>query len=240
VLGVVLVTLGAAVKATAVVALPFLVWVWAGHLASTFWKNFTRALACALATFVATFALATVVAGVDLGWLEALQAPGMIVNWLSLPTAVGEFVHTVVGIFVEGNKSWFVNIARVIGGLLFFVIAVRQWWRSRHGGADAVRRMAFVLFAMAVLSPATLPWYLTWSFVIAAALSWQRRQLAILVAAAVFLVLTYAPDGEDLLYNWPFIAGAIAVSILAGISLLRNDPLRLFGEREELVEPAKA
>ncbi|MDQ3404954.1 MAG: polyprenol phosphomannose-dependent alpha 1,6 mannosyltransferase MptB [Actinomycetota bacterium] len=238
VLGVVLVTLGAAVKATAVVALPFLVWVWAGHLASTFWKNFTRALACALATFVATFALATVVAGVDLGWLEALQAPGMIVNWLSLPTAVGEFVHTVVGIFVEGNKSWFVNIARVIGGLLFFVIAVRQWWRSRHGGADAVRRMAFVLFAMAVLSPATLPWYLTWSFVIAAALSWQRRQLAILVAAAVFLVLTYAPDGEDLLYNWPFIAGAIAVSILAGISLLRNDPLRLFGEREELVEPA--
>jgi alpha-1,6-mannosyltransferase len=235
VIGVALVTLGAAVKVTAVLALPFLVWVWAAHLTSSFWRNFARATACAVATFVATFAVTTVVAGVDLGWLKGLQAPGNIVNWLSLPTAVGEFVHTVVGIFVEGNKSWFVNIARGIGGIIFLVIAARLWWQSRFGGADAVRRMAFALFALAVFSPATLPWYLTWGFVIAAALRWQHRQLAILVSAAVFLVLTYSPDGEDLLYNWLFMAGAVAVSLLAGFSLLRNDPLGLFSDHEELV-----
>ncbi|MGQ0837300.1 polyprenol phosphomannose-dependent alpha 1,6 mannosyltransferase MptB [Actinokineospora sp.] len=235
VLGVVLVTLGVAVKATAAIALPFLVWVWAGHLKATFWKNFTRAVAAAVATFVVTFAAATLIAGLNLGWIKALQAPTMIVNWLSIPTAVGESVHTVVDLFIDANKSWFVNTTRVLGGLLFFTIAARQWWQARHGGSDAVRRMAFVLFAVAVLSPATLPWYLAWGFVIAAALPWQRRQLAILVSAAVFLVLTYSPAGEDLLYNWPFIAGAVAVSLLAGFSLLRNDPLGLFGEREELV-----
>ncbi|GLZ37194.1 hypothetical protein Acsp05_08190 [Actinokineospora sp. NBRC 105648] len=235
VLGIVLVTLGAAVKATAAIALPFLVWVWAGHLKSTFWKNFARALAAAVGTFVATFAVATLLAGVNLGWFKALQAPTMIVNWLSIPTAVGEFLHAVVDIFFTTNKSWFVNTTRVIGGLIFFTIGIRQWWLSRAGGSDAVRRMSFVLFAVAVLSPATLPWYLTWGFVIAAALPWQRRQLAILVSAAVFLVLTYSPAGEDLLYNWAFIAGAVAVSILAGISLLRPDPLRLFSDHEELV-----
>nr|WP_228771366.1 polyprenol phosphomannose-dependent alpha 1,6 mannosyltransferase MptB [Actinokineospora iranica] len=244
VLGVALVTLGAAVKATAAIALPFLVWVWAGHLKSTFWKNFTRAVAAAFATFVVTFAVTTLLAGVNLGWFKALQAPTMIVNWLSIPTGVGEIAHTLVDVFVDANKSWFVNTARVIGGLAFFTIGIHQWWLSRHGGSDAVRRMAFILFAVAVLSPATLPWYLTWGFVIAAALPWQRRQLAILVSAAVFLVLTYSPAGEDLLYNWPFIAGAVAVSILAGFTLLRNDPLRLFGDREELVTvdpaPAKA
>ncbi|MGH3858566.1 polyprenol phosphomannose-dependent alpha 1,6 mannosyltransferase MptB [Actinokineospora sp.] len=240
VLGILLVTLGAAVKATAAIALPFLVWVWAGHLNSTFWKNFTRACAASVAIFVGAFAATTWLAGVNLGWFKALQAPAMIVNWLSIPTAAGEIVHTVVNVVIDANKSWFVNTARAIGGLLFFAIAIRQWWLSRHGGSDAVRRMAFVLFAVAVLSPATLPWYLTWGFVIAAALPWQRRQLAILASAAVFLVLTYSPAGEDLLYNWPFIAGAIAVSVLAGISLLRNDPLGLFGERQELVTlPAK-
>lgn len=237
VLGIALVTLGAAVKATAMVALPFLVWVWAGHLGSTLWRNFARAVSAAVATFLVTFAAATWVGGVSLGWFEALQAPTMIVNWLSLPTAAGEIVHTVAGLFIDANKSWFVNTARVLGGLLFFALAGREWWRSRHGGPDAVRRMAFVLFAVAVLSPATLPWYLSWGFVIAAALTWQRRQLAILVAAAVFLVLTYSPAGEDLLYNWLFIAGAVAVSVLAGISLLRSDPLGLFADRQELPDP---
>ncbi|WP_425394022.1 polyprenol phosphomannose-dependent alpha 1,6 mannosyltransferase MptB [Actinokineospora inagensis] len=236
VLGIALVTLAAAVKATAALALPFLVWVWAGHLKSTFWKNFTRAVAAAVATTVVTFTAATLLAGVNLGWVKALQAPTMIVNWLSLPTAVGEFAHTVADLFFDSNKAWFVNTTRVLGGILFFVIAARQWWRARHGGADAVRRAAFVLFAVAVLSPATLPWYLTWGFVIAAALPWQRTRLAVVVGAAVFLVLTYSPAGEDLLYNWPFIACALAVSVLAGVSLLRQDPLRLFDDRHELVQ----
>ncbi|WP_018680313.1 polyprenol phosphomannose-dependent alpha 1,6 mannosyltransferase MptB [Actinokineospora enzanensis] len=235
VLGITLVTLAAAVKATAGFALPFLMWVWAARMKSTFWKNFVRASAAVIGTTVAVFAVVTVVSGVDLGWFKALQAPTMIVNWLSLPTGVGEFVHTLADLFVDSNKTWFVNTARVIGGLAFFIIAVRQWWLARGGGSDAVRRMAFVLFALAVLSPATLPWYLTWGFMIAAALPWQRRQLAILVSAGVFLVLTYSPAGEDLLYNWLFIAGALAVSVLAGISLLRIDPLHLFGDRRELV-----
>ncbi|PPK71447.1 polyprenol phosphomannose-dependent alpha 1,6 mannosyltransferase MptB [Actinokineospora auranticolor] len=233
--GIVLVTLAAAIKATAMMALPFLVWVWAAHLGATFWRNAFRAVAAALATFLVTFGGVTLLAGVDLGWFKALQAPTMIVNWLSIPTAVGEFAHTVADLFFDANKAWFVNTARVIGGLAFFVIAARQWWLSRHGGSDAVRRMAFILFALAVLSPATLPWYVTWGFVIGAALPWQRRQLAILVSAGVFLVLTYSPAGEDLLYNWPFIACAIAGSVLAGISLLRVDPLGLFGPRRELV-----
>ncbi|PWW63556.1 alpha-1,6-mannosyltransferase [Actinokineospora spheciospongiae] len=233
VVGILLVTLGVAVKATAAIALPFLVWVWAGHLNSTPVKNFVRAGAAAVGVFVATFAVTTLAAGVNLGWIQALQAPTMIVNWLSVPTAVGEVVHSVVDLFVNANKSWFVNTTRVLGALVFVWIAARQWWQSRAGGSDAVRRMSFVLFAVAVLSPATLPWYLTWGFVIAAALPWQRRQLAILVSAAVFLVLTYSPAGEDLLYNWVFIACAVAVSVLAGFSLLRVDPLGLFTDHRE-------
>jgi len=235
VLGIIVVTLAVAVKATAVVALPFLVWVWANHLESTRWRNFTRACACSVGIFVVTFGAATVVSGVDLGWIMALDAPTAIVNWLSIPTGVGEIVHGLLGVFVELPKVWVVNALRVVGGIVLIWILVRQWWASRDGGPDAVRRAAIALFAVAVLSPATLPWYLVWGFVLAAALRWERRQLAVLVTFAVFLVLTYTPAGDDLLYNWLFILLAAGVSILAGLSLLRRDPLNLFHTREPVL-----
>jgi alpha-1,6-mannosyltransferase len=234
--GIVLVTIGVAVKATGAVALPFLVWVWAGHLSSTRWRNFARACACSVGIFVATFAVATIVSGVNLGWIAALDAPTAIVNWLSLPTGVGELIHSVVGLVIDLDKVYFVNAMRVVGGILMIVILVKQWWRARDGGPDAVKRAAIALLVVAILSPATLPWYLTWGFMLAAALPWKRRQLAVQVSLAVFLVLTYTPAGDDLLYNWLFIACAAGVSVLAGVSLLRHDPLKLFAaDREPLV-----
>jgi alpha-1,6-mannosyltransferase len=235
VLGMIVLTLAVAVKATAAVALPFLVWVWAGHLESTRWRNFTRACALSVGIFVVTFAAATIVSGVDLGWIGALDAPTAIVNWLSIPTGAGEILHGIVGIFVELPKVWFVTAMRIVGGGLLLWILVRQWWLARDGGPDAVRRAAIALFAFAVLSPATLPWYLVWGFVLAAALRWERRQLAVLVTFAVFLVLTYTPAGDDLLYDWLFMLLAAGVSILAGMSLLRRDPLNLFHTREPLL-----
>ncbi|HEU5474685.1 MAG TPA: polyprenol phosphomannose-dependent alpha 1,6 mannosyltransferase MptB [Actinophytocola sp.] len=240
VLGVVLVTMAVAVKATAAIALPFLVWVWAGHLGSTLLRGFLRAVAAAVLTFVATFAALTLVAGVDLGWVMTLGSSSRIVNWLSLPTGIGELIHTLIGIFVDVNKSWVVNIVRALGGLLLLVILVRQWWLAREGGPDAVRRAGIALLALAILSPATLPWYLTWGFVLVAGIAWQRRQLAGVVGIAVFLVLTYSPAGEDQLYQPLYLLLAVAVSVLAGVSLLRPDPLRLSirADREEQAAPS--
>jgi alpha-1,6-mannosyltransferase len=235
VLGMIVLTLAVAVKATAVVALPFLVWVWAGHLTSTRWRNFARACSLSVGIFVVTFAAATIVSGVDLGWIMALDAPTAIVNWLSVPTGAGEILHGLVGLFADLPKVWFVTIMRVLGGILLVWLLVRQWWFARDGGPDAVRRAAIALFAFAILSPATLPWYLVWGFVIAAALRWERRQLAVLVTFAVFLVLTYTPAGDDLLYNWLFMALAAGVSILAGLSLIRRDPLNLFPAPEPVL-----
>ena len=163
-----MVTLGVAVKATAVIALPFLVWVWAGHLTSTPVRNAVRAIGCALATFVAVFAACTLIAGVDLGWVGMLNSSSRIVNWLSLPTAVGEILHWLVALVVDVPKDYFTTATRLIGMLTLAAVLVRQWWLARDGGPDAVRRAAIALFAVAILSPTTLPWYLTWGMALAA------------------------------------------------------------------------
>ena len=225
--GIALVTAAMAVKASAAVALPFLVLVWAAHLAGSQRARIAKATAAGVAVFVAVFGAITLAARVDLGWLPALSAPSMIVNWMSVPTGVGEFVHWVLEFPFDLPKQPFVNVARVIGGAALLWIAVRQWWAARDGGPDAIRRAGIVLLAVAVLSPATLPWYVSWGMALLAAAPWSPKALSWLVFFSLWLVIVYYPNGEDALYNWPYLAACAGLAALAAVSLRRVDPLGL-------------
>jgi alpha-1,6-mannosyltransferase len=226
--GIALVTLGMAVKASAAVALPFLVLVWAAQMAPASWRvRFTKALTAGVGVFVAVFAACTLAAQVNLGWIPALSAPSMIVNWMSIPTAVGEFLHTLTSAVVVLDKQPFIDVSRVIGGALLLWIAGAQWWAAREGGPDAVRRAGIVLLASSVLGPATLPWYLSWGMALLAAAPWSKRGLQVLVFVSLMLVVVYYPNGEDALYNWPYLVLCGAFALLASVSLFRPDPLRL-------------
>lgn len=227
VVGIVLVTCAMAVKASAGVALPFLVLVWATHLSGSQAARITKAAAAGIGVFASVFAAITLVARVDLGWLPALSAPSMIVNWMSLPTGVGEFVHWLLEIPFDLPKQPFINVARILGGIALLVIAVRQWLAARDGGPDAIRRAGIVLLAVAVLSPAMLPWYASWGMALVAGAPWSRRALTWLVFVSLMLVIAYYPNGEDALYNWPYLAVCAALSALAAASLYRVDPLHL-------------
>jgi len=172
------------------------------------------------------FALVTLAAQVDLGWLPALSAPSMIVNWMSIPTAVGQIIGSIATLF-GAPIGVFINIFRGIGIALLAWIAVRQWWAARDGGPDAIRRAGVVLLAVAVLSPATLPWYLSWGVALLAMAPWTMRGLQCLVFGSLMLVVVYYPNGEDGLNNWGYLAVCAGFSALAAVSLVRPDPLRL-------------
>jgi alpha-1,6-mannosyltransferase len=225
--GIAAVTAAMAIKASAGLALPFLVLVWAAHLTGSRTTRIVKAGAAGLAVFLVVFTAATLAARVGLGWLPALSAPSMIVNWLSLPTGVGELAHTTVGLVADVPKQPFINVARVLGGLLLLAIACRQWWAARDGGPDAVRRAGIVLVAAALLSPAMLPWYISWGMALLAAAAWTERGLAWAVFGSLWLMTAYYPSGEDALYNWPYLIACALVWGLAAVSLLRPDPLRL-------------
>lgn len=229
-LAVVLVTIGMLIKPTAAVALPFLVWVWANHLEDgSLRRRFFKAVLPSLGLFGLVFTVGTWLSlgSFNLGWVSGLQAPGLIANWLNFPTGIGEGVHTLVHLIVDVEESPFITVARALAWIVLAAFIVRQWWLARHGGNEAILRMAMTLLAVAILAPPTLPWYLTWGFVIASAFPWRRTHLALVVAVAVFLVLVYYPTGEQGLYDWWFVAAVIAGSLYAGASLLRPDPLGL-------------
>ncbi|WP_277669517.1 polyprenol phosphomannose-dependent alpha 1,6 mannosyltransferase MptB [Saccharomonospora viridis] len=230
-LAIALVTIGMLIKPTAAIALPFLVWVWANHLPGeeSLFRRFVKAVTPSLAIFGVVFTAGTWVSlgSFNLGWVTGLQAPQIIANWLNFPTGLGEVAHTLVNFVVDVPVSPFVTVARGLAWMALLGVMVWQWWKARHGGREAILRMAITLLAVALFAPPTLPWYLTWGFVVASAFAWRRIHLAAMVAVSVFLVLVYYPTGEQSLYDWWFIIGVIAASLYGAASLWKPDPLGL-------------
>ncbi|GGP41200.1 hypothetical protein GCM10010185_10370 [Saccharothrix coeruleofusca] len=229
VLGVAVVTLAFAVKATAAVALPFLVLVWAARLPGPRRAALGKAMGASVAVFLAVFTATTLLAGRDLGWIPALRTSSMIVNWLSLPSAVGDFAHTAVNLFVRVEPGVFMTVARGLGSVLLVYIAWRQWRVAEDGGPEAVRRAAITMLAVALLSPATLPWYFSWPLLLGAGLAWTATGLRAMAFFSVWLLLVTFPNGDTALYSWGYLALTVLVSALASVSLVKPDPLKLSG-----------
>src|SRR5699024_2686165 len=152
----------------------------------------------------------------------------MIVNWLHVPSGVGQLAHGLVELVVDIDDTPFVVVCRIAAGVVLVAFVARQWWLARHGGRETVHRMALTLLAAALLAPPTLPWYFTWGLVLAAALRWRGRWLRIVVGSSVFLVLAYYPSGEQAVYDWWYVAGLLLASWYAAACLRRPDPMGLF------------
>ncbi|HEY4459638.1 MAG TPA: polyprenol phosphomannose-dependent alpha 1,6 mannosyltransferase MptB [Pseudonocardiaceae bacterium] len=235
VLGIALVTCGFSVKATAAILLPFLVWLWAARMTGSPARRFAKATGASLAVFVPIFVAATFIAQVDLGWVKALNVTNLVVTWMSLPTAAAQLANGIAGIFTATDPSQFLSVARMIGWLVLAVLVARQWWLARSGDVPTVlRRASFALLTVVLLSPATLPWYFSWPLVIAAGFAWSGTGLAIGCGVSVWIMLSTYPAGSGGLYNFPYLALIAAVGAIAGLSLLRPDPLRLSGRFSRL------
>lgn len=132
--------LAVAVKATAVVVVPFAILIAVttspggvpvsppcrpGELARALWRP-TAAVGGGL--IVATGVL-SLVSGRGFGWVAGLLRSGDSVTWGSPSTAVGLAVNAVTGLF--GAHLDAVPATRAIGVALLAVVLVALWWRAR-------------------------------------------------------------------------------------------------------------
>ena len=220
--GIALVTLAFSVKATACVALPFLVWIWASRLPGSRGGRLFRAGGSSLLAFTGVFLGSTLLAGVNLGWIWALSDNDLIINWLSVPTGVGQLAHTFAAHFGDFNPDPFMRLARDTGWLVMLVLAGRQWWLAQEGDpATTIRRASIALMIAVLFAPGTLPWYFSWPLAMAAALPWSTPGLVLGCFASVWTMLGTYPTGTNSLYDWGFQALAVVASAVAALSLVR-------------------
>ncbi|MFI6265091.1 polyprenol phosphomannose-dependent alpha 1,6 mannosyltransferase MptB [Micromonospora sp. NPDC051006] len=205
----VLLGLAVAVKASAVVVLPF------AALAAVLGRYTVRALLRDggwLAGGVLAALLGTsLVSGLGLGWVGGLTHSGDSEQWTSPPTAVG-FVVDYAGALL-GRKPDAVPVARVVALLLLVAVLAVIWWRAwmtlrrLNDARQRVARLAaarprvtllgggLALAATVVLAPVFHPWYATWPLALLAVAATRTTWFVLPCAVASCLTL---PDGTNL------------------------------------------
>ncbi|MCC9704864.1 polyprenol phosphomannose-dependent alpha 1,6 mannosyltransferase MptB [Streptomyces sp. MNU76] len=184
--GVVLVTLAALVKAPAALGLVAVVAI----RGRTGWF---RTAAGTLAVAVGTTAAATALTGTGYGWIAAaLRTPVSAQNW-SPTTVLGRATATLLHDLGSDLAPLALPAWRAAGLLLTLAVVLHIWLRLRPGPVYA---LGLSLAAVAALGPAIRPWYALWGlFLIAAAaqnVTTQRR----VAAASGVLALAVLPSGN--------------------------------------------
>jgi alpha-1,6-mannosyltransferase len=215
--GVSLIAIAVAVKATAGIALPFMVWVWTRQLRSRHGygpvKAFAVATAASGAIFVAVFAVLSWLAGVGLGWLTALAGSVKIINWLTIPTATANIVNTVGGLFIPINFYAVLDITRIAGVAVIAIALPLLWWRFRHDDREALTGIALAMLVVVLFVPAALPWYYTWPLAVVSALAQSRAAIALIAGFSTWIMVIFKPDGSHGMYSWIHVALATACAV---------------------------
>ena len=152
--------------------------------------------------------------GSGLGWLPALSAPSMIVNWMSLPTGVGEFMHT-AGQLARRRAQAAVHQRRPRHRRRSCCLDRRAGSGGRRATAARTRSAgpASCCSRSPCSPPPRCPWYVSWGMALLAA---DRVDACAGCSARSFvslmLVIVYYPNGEDALYNLPYL---LACGLLA-------------------------
>ncbi|MHA3021078.1 alpha-(1-_6)-mannopyranosyltransferase A [Mycobacterium sp. BMJ-28] len=215
--GVSLIAIAVAVKATAGIALPFMVWVWMRRLQDRRGYRpvpaFAVATAASAAIFVAVFAVLSWLAGVGLGWLTALAGSVKIINWLTIPTATANIVNTVGGLFIPINFYAVLDITRILGVAVIAIALPLLWWRYRHDDREALTGIALAMLVVVLFVPAALPWYYTWPLAVLAALAQSRAAVALIAGFSTWIMVIFKPDGSHGMYSWIHVALATACAV---------------------------
>ncbi len=223
--GITVLTVAIAVKATAGIALPFLVWVWMRHLRERRGyravQAFLAATAFSLLIFVVVFGVLSTVAGVGLGWLTALAGSVKIINWLTVPTAAANLIHALGSPFFAVDFYALLRVTRFIGIVIIAVSLPLLWWRFRRDDRAVLTGIVYSMLIVVLFVPAALPWYYSWPLAVAAPLAQSRRAIAAIAGLSTWVMVIFKPDGSHGMYSWLHFSLATACALVAWYTLYR-------------------
>ncbi|MBW8794507.1 MAG: polyprenol phosphomannose-dependent alpha 1,6 mannosyltransferase MptB [Streptomyces sp.] len=202
VLGAVLVTLAALVKAPAALGLLAVIVVQARRGRGPVPATLTTALASGATTVVAT-----TVAGTGYGWIRALDTPVSPHNW-ALSSLLGRATGRVLEHFGSDLAPLAVPAWHLLGLALTAVTVLLIWVRLRP---RPVYALGLSLAAVAAFGPAIRPWYAIWGLFLIAAAAPSTSVRHRVAAVTGVLALAVLPSGG------PADLGQLVLAVSGGV-----------------------
>ncbi|QFZ22020.1 polyprenol phosphomannose-dependent alpha 1,6 mannosyltransferase MptB [Saccharothrix syringae] len=236
VLGATMITMGAAVKIPAALALGFL-----GVMIARRWGGrFTDLVRAALLLLLVSGVVMVgtcVGTGLGFGWVETLNVASTVKSWMSPPTAMG-FLGGGLGLVLKlGNHTdSLIILMRLVTQAVSVAIAGTLLWKAFQGRIKAVNGLGAGLGAVLVLGPVLQPWYVLWAALPLATAVLARRFRVFATTASAVIAVVLPPTGsafDGRAYIVPqAVTGAVvafALCVLVArrqvLPLLRPDPL---------------
>lgn len=222
VLGIVVISLAVSLKATAAIALPFVVWMAYNRRRSdtaTLARNAVDFVLVGAVSVVLTMAVlwaVTVLSGSSFGWVAEISGNSKVVNPLAGPTLVADAFTPLAQLFNEHFRyNAALALARRIGAVLMLVGLALTWFIFRRNDREAVAGIACAYAVAFVANAVTFPWYYASLLSLLGTVStplWVRRAT---VFFSVVVALAFTGSGNHRFYDGWFIVVSFAAAWIA-------------------------
>ena len=166
IVGTALIAVAVALKATAAIALPFVVWMATNHYAGErpTWARravaFVATGAAGVAVTLAVISAVTWLSGSSWGWLQEISGNSKVINPLAGPTFLTELALPFIQLFAPSfDYNVLLGVFRPLGTVLMLAGLVVVWWVFRQDDRRAVMGTTLAYQVAFMTNSVTLPWY---------------------------------------------------------------------------------
>lgn len=241
-----LVGVAVSLKATAAIALPFIVWLavraFGGDSRAPLGRRigvFVLSGAVGLMETVAVVSLVTWLSGSSWGWLSEISGNSKVINPLALPSLLANLVTP---FFQLGNDDFSYNTPLALfrsismGCMLLGLVLV--WWFFRSDARRALTGICAAYLVAFVFNSVTLPWYYASIISLVGVISLPKPLIQWVIGLSIVVTLAFSGSGNHMLYNvgW-MVATALGAWVLSDLCM---GPRRRVHLEEEPGDSAKS
>lgn len=212
---VVCIAVSVSLKATAVFALPFVVWMAMRALAKRWsavtWPKkfgaFVVSGAWMTTVTIAVVGAVTWASGASWGWISQISGNSKVINPLALPSLVSS-VLTPIGKLINENANYnsFLAVTRPVSQALMLVGLVVVWWLFRQDRTRAVMGIVAAYAVAVVFNAVTLPWYYTSLLNLVGTFPAREKLHKVVTLLSIVIAASFTGSGNHMLYNLGWMA----------------------------------
>lgn len=220
--GVALIAVAVSLKATAAIALPFVVWLAVNHHGGAFgdaarrvrrfWA-FVIAGAIGVVETIAVVAAVTWLSGSSWGWLSEITGNSKVINPLAAPSLLAGLISPYFRVFDEDfSYNTALGILRSVFMVVMLAGLVVTWWLFRQSDRRAVMGISAAYFVAFVFNSVTLPWYYASVISLVGTFRPPLWLLKFTTGASMVVALSFSGSGNHQLYNVPMMMVLVAIA----------------------------